>query len=177
MMDKIKELNTLTKSLFGFGIIFLIYGFLSRIIPIDLFWESKSLGWALIFIGLISLIYAGIEKREKENKKTILNKIGIGFICFMLLIQVILIITIPNTDAYEASKQYLTQSTELKKEIGEITGFGLIPNGSLSIQTDSNGKTGNANLNIIVKGTKAYKSVNIGVFKDYGEDWKVYGMN
>ena len=176
-MEKIKELNTSTKYLFGFGILFLVYGFLSRIIPINLFWESKSIGWTLIFIGLITLIYAGIEKRKKTNKKTIWNKVGIGFICFILFVQMILIITIPNTDAYAVSKKYLMQDIELKKEIGEITGFGLIPSGGLSIQTDSNGKTGNANLNIIVKGTKAYKSVNIGVFKDYGEDWKVYGMN
>jgi len=175
-MERIKELNNFTKITLGFGLFLLIYGYISRIIPIEFFWESKSIGWGLIFLGLIGLLLTGIEKRKANNKKTIWNKVGIGFICFILLIQTILLLVIPNTDAYNVSKEYIMHNEYLKSEVGNITGFGLIPTGGISVQTDSNGETGNATINLIIKGDKAFKSVTVLVFKDYGKDWEVYGI-
>ena len=173
-MKKIKELNNFTKLALGLGLFLLIYGFICRIIPINFFWESKSIGWGLIFLGLIGLLVSGIEKRKANNKNTIWNKVGIGFICFILLIQTILIIIIPNTDAYKVSKEYIINNEELKSEVGNIKGFGLIPTGGISVQSDSNGETGNANINLVIKGDKAFKCVTVFVFKDYGKDWEVY---
>ena len=173
-MEEIKELNIFTKTVLTLGLLFLMYGFLSRIIPIDFFWESKSIGWGLILLGLIGLLINGITKRKINNKKTIQNKIGIGFMCFFFLIQVILIIVMLNTEAYKVSKDFIINNEELRSEVGEIQGFGLFPTGGVSIQTDSNGETGSANLNLIIKGDRAYKSVTVIVFKDYGKDWKVY---
>lgn len=175
-MERIKELSIFTKATLGLGLLFLIYGFLSRMIPIQFFWESKSIGWGLILLGLIGLLISGINKRKTNNKETIGNKIGIGFICFILLIQIILIIIISNTDAYKVSTDFIMQNKALKSEVGEIKGFGLIPTGGISLQTDSNGETGNANINLIIKGDKAYKSVTIFVSMDYGKDWEVYGI-
>ncbi|CAL2103484.1 conserved membrane protein of unknown function [Tenacibaculum sp. 190130A14a] len=175
-MERIKELNSFTKTNLGLGLLLLIYGFISRIIPFNVFWESKSVGWVLILLGLISVLLDGIKKRKALNKKTIWNKIGIGFICFTLLIQTILIIIIPNTDAFKVSKEFILNDKELASEVGTIKGFGLIPTGGISVQTNSNGKTGNANINLIIKGEKAYKSVTVFVFKDYEKDWEVYGI-
>ncbi|CAM1368525.1 hypothetical protein TPENAI_60452 [Tenacibaculum litopenaei] len=58
--------------------------------------------------------------------------------------------------------------------LGNINEFGLIPTGGISVKTDSKGKTRNANINLVVKGDKAYKKFTVLVYKDYGEDWKVY---
>ncbi len=140
------------------------------------FWGSKSIGWGLIFLGLVGLLIKGIEKRKANNKKNTWNKIGIGFICFILLIQSILIIVIPNTDAYKVSKDFIINNEDLKSEVGEIKGFGLIPVGEIFIQTDSKGETGNANINLIIKGSKAFKDVTVFVFKDYGKGWEVHGI-
>jgi hypothetical protein len=175
-MERIKELNNFTKTTLGLGLLLLVYGFISRIAPINFFWESISVGWGLIFLGIIGLLLSGINKRKANNRKTLWNKIGIGFICFIILIQTILIIVIPNTDAYSVSKKFIMNSEELKLEVGNIKGFGLIPTGGVSFQTDSNGETGSANINLIIKGDRAFKSVTVFVFKDYGKDWEVYGI-
>lgn len=58
--------------------------------------------------------------------------------------------------------------------LGNINEFGLIPTGGISVKTDSKRKTRNANINLVVKGDKAYKKVTVLVYKDYGEDWEVY---
>jgi len=173
-MEIIKEFNSFTKTTLGLGILFLIYGLLSRIIPIEFFWESKSFGWGLILIGGIGILKSNIKKRKESNKKIIWNKIGIGIICFILLTQTVLIIIIPNTDAYEVSKEYILNNTELKSEVGKIEGFGLIPTGGISVQSDSKGEIGNANINLIIKGEKAFKCVTVFTHKDYGKDWEVY---
>ncbi len=175
-MERIKELNNFTKITLGLGLLLLIYGYISRIIPINFFWESKSIGWGLILPGLLGLLLSGIEKRKTNKKKTIWNKIGIGFICFILLIQTVLMIVIPNTDAYSISKEFVRNNEEIKAEVGKVNGFGLIPTGGISVRTDSNGETGNSNINLIIKGDKAFKSVTVFVFKDYGKDWEVYGI-
>jgi len=85
-----------------------------------------------------------------------------------------LIIVIPNTDAYDVSKEFIMNNEELISEVGTIEGFGFIPTGGISVQTDSNGETGNANINLIIKGEKAFKRVTVFVFKDYGKNWEVY---
>lgn len=173
-MEKLKELNNFTKITLSLGLVLLIYGFISQVIPINFFWESTSIGWFILCLGIIGILASGIKRRKTENKKTIWNKIGIGFICFILLVQTILIIIIPNTDAYRISKEFIKNNEELKLSLGNINEFGLVPTGGISVRTDSKGKTGNANISLIVKGDKAYKKVTVLVYKNYGKDWEVY---
>jgi len=175
-MDIIKDLNTPTKTTFGLGLLLLVYGILSRLIPINFFWESQSIGWFLILLGLIGVLLRGIQKRKAKYQKTVWNKIGVGIISFILLIQAILVVLIPNSDAYQTSKEFILKNKELKALVGDIQGFGLIPLGGISIKSDSNGNSGNATINLIIKGSKAYKSVTVYVFKEYNKDWEVYGI-
>ena len=176
-MNKIYELDTFTKSTLGIGLTFLIYGSVCRMIPINFFWESKSIGWGLVFLGMIGLLLNGVKKRKAKNKNAILNKIGIGVICFILLVQTILIIAIPNSDAYTAAKEFVMNNEELISEIGSLEGFGLLPTGAIAVQKNSNGESGNANINMIIKGSRSYKSVTIFVSKEYGEAWEVYRVD
>ncbi|MGK0314518.1 MAG: hypothetical protein ACI86M_000737 [Saprospiraceae bacterium] len=56
-----------------------------------------------------------------------------------------------NSEVYEVSKDVRMKNEELKTEVGEIRGFRMIPTGGISVQTDLNGETGNANINLISK--------------------------
>jgi hypothetical protein len=175
-MDYIKTLGKFTKITLVGALVLLIYGYLVRSVSIKFFWESKSFGYALLFVGLISLLAHGIRIRKGKNKKTIWNKIGIGIIVFILVVQVILIIVIPNTVAYVLAQDYIKSNRELINELGEIEGFGLISTGGIQVSKDSNGEQGSASINLIIKGQKKYKEVTVFVNKNVDSDWKVEGI-
>lgn len=173
-MKVINELTTFTKATLGLGVLLLTYGLLSRLIPINFFWEATSVGWGFIYLGLIGLLFNGIKLRKEKKKKTILNKLVIGFISFIFLLQITLCLVLPNTDAYKTANEYVLNNEEIISEIGNITGFGFIPTGEITVKVDSKGKTGNANINFIIKGEKAYKSVTVYVTKAAQSKWEVY---
>lgn len=176
-MERIKELNVFTKSTLGLGFPFLIYGLLSHAIPIYFFWESQSIGWMLILIGMIGFLSHGVKKRRSNNQSIIGLNIGIGVICFVLFIQTLLLIIMPNTDAFRVSKDYLMNDEALKSEVGEIQGFGLVLTGSISEQSDTKGETGDAMLNIVVKGDKKFKKVTVYSSKTYDKGWEIYRVD
>jgi hypothetical protein len=176
-METIKQLNKFTKTVLIAGLTFILYGYLCRIIGFHLFWESKSIGWALLLIGLVGFLSNRININTTEKKKTLLEKIGIGIIIFILLVQTILIAVIPFTDAYSVAKTYLINDANVKTEIGNITGFGLIPTGGIQKTTDSSGEYGSATINLTVKGDRAFKDITIYVVKNADSpDWKVEGI-
>lgn len=150
----IKQLSKFTRLTLTVSLVLLAYGYLCRLIGINFFWESKSLGWAILLIGLIGLLADRIDIKDNENKKTLLEKIGIGLLVFILLVQCILVAVIPFSNAYESTKTYIKNDDSLKKELGEIQGFGLITTGGIQKTTDSSGEYGNAEINLTVKGEK-----------------------
>ncbi len=176
-METIKQLNKFTKTVLIAGLTLILYGYLCRIIGLYFFWESKSIGWTLLFIGVISFLSNRVKIKTTEKKKTLLEKIGIGLIIFILLIQTILIAVIPFTDAYSVAKNYLINDATLKNEIGDINNFGLIPTGGIQKTTDSSGEYGSATINLTVKGDKKFKDITIYVVK-YADslEWKVEGI-
>ena len=162
-----------TKGLIISGLTLFLYGIISENVPIYFFWESKSIGFALLFVGIIFLFSDIIKLRKQIAKKTLWFKIGIGILSFILVVQVIFVFVIFNSDAYKTAKEYIEKQSELINEIGDIENFGLIPTGAISIQSDSKGEIGSANISIIVKGDQAYKKVNITLLKQYSTKWKV----
>jgi hypothetical protein len=126
-------------------------------------------------IGLISFLSDWINFRDEHDKKSIGQKIGIGFIVFGLLMQIIMAIAIPNSDAFEAAKIYIKSDSNLKQEIGEINGFGLIPIGGIGKTTRGTGEvSGNADINLTIKGTIKFKDVEVFVLKTADSPvWKV----
>jgi hypothetical protein len=176
-METFKQLNKFTKTVLIAGLTFILYGYLCRLIGIYFFWESKSIGWTLLFIGVIGFLSNRIKIKTTEKKKTLLEKIGIGIITFILLVQTILVSVIPFTDAYSVAKTHLINDANLKTEIGNITGFGLNPTGSIQKTTDSSGEYGSATINLTVKGGKAFKDITIYVVKNADSPvWKVEGI-
>ena len=160
-----KDLSRFTKTFLITGMIFVTYGYICRIVGLFYFWESKSIGWAIIFIGLIGLLSDRIKIKNRSDKKTIPEKIGIGLIIFILLIQTILVSVLPFTDAYLVTKQYLNHNLELTDEVGAIERIGLIPAGEIQKTTDSNGTHGSATINLTVKGKRKYKDLTVYVIK------------
>lgn len=176
-METIKQLNKFTKTVLIAGLTFILFGYLCRIIGLYFFWESKTIGWTLLLIGIIGFLSNRIKIKTTNKKKTLLEKIGIGIIIFILLVQTILIAIIPFTDAYSVAKEYIYNNTDLKNEIGNITGFGLIPIGSIQKTSDASGEYGSAVIHLTVKGEKAFKDITIYVVKNADSpDWKVVEM-
>ncbi|MFZ6050508.1 hypothetical protein [Halocola ammonii] len=160
-----KNLSKFTQYFLGFGLVLIIYGYVSRIVGLYFFWESKSVGWGLILIGLIGLLSDRVRVKRKIDKNSVLEKIGIGLIVFIILIQTILITTLPFSEAYSVSKKFLTENQQVTDEVGKVEGFGIIPRGAIGKSTDSEGTYGAATLNLTVKGQKKYKDVTVYVFK------------
>lgn len=59
-----------------------MYGYLCRLIGLYFFWESKTLGWVLFWLTVVFILRDRINGKELQNKKTIVEKIGIGLSIF-----------------------------------------------------------------------------------------------
>ena len=166
-------MNSFTKAVLSIGILLVIYGYVCRMASLYLFWESKDIGWALLFIGVISLLVARIKRRRANGKKSILEKIGIGIMAFVLLVQAILLVLIPNSAAYTAAKQYLQYNPGIENEIGKVVGFSIIPQGAIQVSRSEGTESGRATIKLIVKGTKGFRDVTLNLIKDDQTDWPV----
>jgi len=172
-MKEFDKLSNLNKALVGLTIALLIYGYLCRIIGFYFFWESKTIGWALLFITTISILTQRIKTKKIANKKTISEKIFIGIIVFILLIQSILFVVTPQTDAYKSAKQFLMTDKVIANEVGEVTDIFLVPVGGMSMSSSSAGQTGQADLNFVVKGKSKFKDINVQLTKELDANWTI----
>ena len=172
-----QNLSKFTRLLLTAGLVFAFYGYVNRLTDLYFFWESKSIGWALIFLGLISFLSDRIRLNNRVGKKPIPEFAGIGIIVFILLVQTILIAVTPFTDAYAVTKKFLNEDKRSEKEFGKIVGFGLIPTGAFQKTTDSQGTYGSATINLTVKGQKKFKDLKIYVTKNVDQpEWIVEGV-
>lgn len=169
-------MNNYTKIILICGISLTVYGYLCRLSYLYFFWESKSIGWILILIGVVSLLLRKVKKKKAEGRKSIWEKIGIGVLIFILLIQGILIVVIPRTEAYTAAKQYLLNDTKTESEIGKVLEFSLMPTGGIQISSTNGKESGSATINIIVKGEHKFKDVSISLEKNPQSNWIVVDM-
>jgi hypothetical protein len=177
LKELISRLSKLTKILFIIGINLVCYGNVARMANIFFFWESKTIGWILVLFALVSLFADRIRYKKTEKRNSVGEKIGMGITIFVIVVQTILFSVLPFSNAHAAAKLYLAGNEQLKNEIGTINGFGLMATGGIHIQTDSRGESGEATINMTVKGEKGYKDVVIYVSK-YPEkkDWQVEGV-
>ena len=59
-----RKLESINKKFVILTIALLTYGYLCRILNLFFFWESKTLGWILLFVSAILIL----NQRIKENK-------------------------------------------------------------------------------------------------------------
>ena len=162
-----------TKTSFFLGLFLLAYGYLCRILKIYFFWDSKTFGWIILFIALVSLLFDLYKSRRRRGKKTIWVTIGICFLLFGLIILPVVVFKLKTSDAYLTAIEYLKSDSLIKKQIGNVKGFGLIPTGTVESVSINGAKSGDASFNIIIRGEKKYKDVTIDLKKTPQFDWRV----
>lgn len=172
-MKEFYKLSKLNKCLTKLTIAFLIYGYLCRIIGFDFFWESKTIGWTLLFATIISILIQRIKTKRFANKKALSEKIFIGLTVFILVIQSIIFIVTPQTDAYKFAKQFLMTDKAISNELGEVYAIFLVPVGGMAMSSSSAGQTGQADLNFVVKGKNKFKDINLQLTKEFDTNWTI----
>ena len=173
LMKEFDKLSKLNKALVSLTIVFLIYGYLCRIVGLYFFWESKTIGWTLLFVTIISILIQRIKTKRLVNKKTLSEKIFIGITVFILLVKSIIFIVIPQTDAYKSAKQFLMTDITIADEVGEVHDIFLVPVGGMAMSSSSAGQTGQADLNFIIKGKNKFKDINLQLTKELETNWTI----
>ncbi len=171
-------MNKRTKFLAIIAAVLLLYGYLSRLLNIYFFWDSKSIGWSLLLIAIISYLVDNIAVRESQNKKTILNKIGIGLLSFFVVVVLIFSVSVKLfSDSYDVATNHIKNDYSLREELGEIKGFSLLTSGSIQTETNSDGEFGYAAFELTANGEKKFKDVTIQLIKNpENPSWKVESM-
>jgi len=169
-------LSKYTKYIFTVSLFLIAYGILCRKIGIYFFWESNIIGWIIFCIGLLSYFIDLHKTRKAQNKKTIWVKIAIGFLTFGLITVGTVIFIIRKSEAYLTAIEYIYTDPEITDEVGGVTGFGLIPMGSVQTTTINGVESGGATFELVVKGEKKYKEITISLKKTSAVDWSVISV-
>lgn len=171
--------NFFLKLVFVFGLLFIIYGYLCRLIGIYFFWESKSIGWFLLFLGLLGLIRKRIRRKQKEheNYRAHAEKLGVAVILFSLLLKVSVFFLVSSSTVFTDAKKFLLRDSVTNDELGPIKSFSIVPWGGMGRPTDSAGTHATATIILIVKGEKRYKQLTVSLRKSPQEkEWKVLSI-
>jgi len=166
-------MSRLSKTIFITGVILLIYGYLCRILKIDFFWDSKVIGWTVLFIALLSYWIDLRKTRIRHGKSIIWVTIGICFLIFGLVLMPIVVFILKTSEAYDIAIEHLKVDSNIKDEVGNLKGFGLIPTGSVQTTTINGVESGNAVFELVVRGDKKYKDVTIELQKMPDSVWTV----
>jgi hypothetical protein len=167
------SLSDITKKVILATIAFLLYGYLCRLVGLYFFWESKTIGWTLFWIAVIFILRDRIKQKKLQSKKTLFEKIGIGFSVFVIIIKGVLFFATQQTTAFESATNFIKTNPEIKAKVGTVTNIFLVPLGGMSMTTSSQGSAGQADLNFIVKGSKKYIDLNLLLNKDFGTNWQI----
>jgi hypothetical protein len=167
------SLSDITKKIIVATIAFLLYGYLCRLFGLYFFWESKTIGWTLFWIAATFILRDRIKQKKFQNKKTLIEKIGIGFSVFIILIKGVLFFATQQTTAFESATNFIKTSPEIKTRVGTVKSIFLVPLGGMSMTTSSQGSAGQADLNFIVKGSEKYIDLNLLLNKDFETNWKI----
>ena len=172
----ISDLDIKVKVVLGVSIFLILFGYLVEMADLYFFWESKPLGYTLLLLSVAIILRKDITTRKNKKLKNVWSHIGFWVICFTLFVKVLLLVIIPNTDAYEAVKVYLNNNSDMKTEIGEVTGHTILPSGGIQTTTDSNGTYGSAVISLIIKGENKFIERTIYLNKSPGEVWVVVAV-
>lgn len=175
-MKYLRSLSTTTRILLLATAAFLLYGYLCRLLDIYFFWESKSIGWALFFAALISLLRDRIKSKRPLGKRALLEKIGVGFSIFALVVKGIFFFAVPHTDAYEKAVNIIGKDPRIQQEVGTVNGVSLIPAGNFTMKSNAEGSSGEAYLSFVVKGSRKYIDLGVLLEKTAETEWEMVGV-
>ncbi len=169
------KFSLITKITALLSIILIIYGYTCRAFDIFIFWESKTIGWIIFKIALISFFVDFIAYRKEQEKKSLFFKIGIGFTVFAFIIQSILLVAFYNSDAYSISKKYAASNDDIKSVTGEIQGFSILGMGGIKTETSNGISSGNAEINFTIKGSKKFIDTTMWLYINEEGEWVIDG--
>jgi len=155
------------KTLYLLAAILLAYGYFCRWVGLNFFWDSKSIGWTILYLFAISYLYDNIQSRRSQNKTTIPHKVGIGV--FFLLSTYVVVFSIWArffSDAYEAATNYVENEPSIQKELGKIVRFSIITTGTVQTETTIVGDFGYAIFNLTTEGKNMSKDMKIKLRKN-----------
>ena len=161
------------KVITGTGVALIIYGYFARLASLYFFWESRYVGFMVLFVAGIFYLFNRISARRKEGRRSLPEKIAAGILVFMLVLQGALFFIFPSTDAYRVATDYIRHDSKLQTKIGNITGISPVPKGSVDINTGNNVSYGEATFYFIVKGSRKYTDIVMEVRKDPTTDWTI----
>jgi hypothetical protein len=174
MFNKWQLLNIYTKIVLIAAAFLICYGYLCRSLHLYFFWESLPIGWELLLVGGILVLLQVIKIRKQEGSKAIPLKIGLGLLCFVGLVQLIISGAILTSDSLVAAKQHLRTDKSMNLKVGSPQSFVLVPAGGISQSTSSEGTEGSAEIHLIVKGTIGITDAVLLVERQLGDkEWKV----
>jgi hypothetical protein len=161
------------KTLFWTAIVLLVYGYLCRVIHLYFFWESKMIGWVLLFVALIFFLIDKQRRDKRAGKKTLGYKIGIGVCLFIFFGGGIVWLLVPYSDAYQAGKKLVMQNPDITRQVGEIRTVILVPYGEeFEMSSADRGETaGNAEFQLLVHGTRKNADINLSLRKTFKTEW------
>lgn len=159
--------------LFLFGILLLIYGYLCRLLSIYFFWDSKHFGWILIFAGLMGLLVDIRRARAVQNKNIFWVRVGVAILILTFGIAGSAVIMLKSSDVYQEALAFIKSDFEIKSEIGDFRGFGLIPSGLDLMDMANSTSSGSASFIITVRGNLAYREVKVGLRQGGPTGWFV----
>jgi len=165
-----------TKIILLLGVLLVAYGYLSRKLDVYFFWDSKPFGWIVLFIALLFYLIDVHRARTKQGKKTIWAMVGIVVIIIGFSLTAFLIFDFHNSEPYQIAVDYLKNNSQLKDEVGNVTGFGLIPSGSMETTSINGSESGKATLFLTVFGGKKIKDVDVNLRKTTDTDWTVISI-
>ena len=127
----------------------------------------------LFWIAIAFILRDRLKEKKLQNKKTRLEKIGIGFSVFVILIKGVFFFGTPQTSAYDSAVSFIKTDPELQNRVGTVNSIFLAPLGSVSISTNSQGTAGQADLHFVIKGSKKFEDLNLLMDKDFDQDWQI----
>ncbi|MFT3679370.1 MAG: cytochrome c oxidase assembly factor Coa1 family protein [Ferruginibacter sp.] len=172
-MEQLNALSSSTKKVIIIALAFLLYGYVCRLAGIYFFWESKTIGWTSFWIAVIFILRDRIKIKRVQNKKTLLEKIGIGFSIFVIIMKGILFFATQQTSAYDIALTFIKTNPEIQNRVGKVNSVSLIPLGGMAMTTNAQGSAGQADLHFIVKGSKKYIDLNLLMNKEFDTDWQM----
>lgn len=173
----IKDSNPFFKFLFLTSIFLIFFGYFVRFFNVYFFWESTSVGFGLLLLTIVQFFINDINARNEKEMNKVFSYILAIIIGFMILIQGIMAIVLPNTSAYITAKVLLKDDSDLTTEVGKIHSFSVLPKGSFSTHSNQYGSTGKANMTLIIKGEKKYLEKNVILEKELGEEWTIISID
>lgn len=176
-MNKFNSLTKITRQLIIGTSIFLFYGYLSRLTNLYFFWESKPIGWSFVFVTIIFILRERIQMKKLQNNKTVSERIAIGILALILISEILMVVLIPQTEYYQAAKEFLYSDHSISEESGGITNIILLPTGGFSSSSTYEGqKYSEAQLSFIVKGNVKFMDVHLQLMKENDSNWTIINL-